>query len=338
MGLDDLYLEITEVNYGQVEILLEMTPDMRRFHLEDTRPIVLRGQGFNALMQEFRGNWFSAWYSRYWIKRPTTLNAKGDMPFLELRIGWRGIIKGSMEAISDPELKMHYFTISFDTHINTTALFEQAALYETFDIHIDVRMLHEFGVDYKVLQEFIDRVLTGKPGNIGNTTYSCPKIMIDAVFAILTNPYTRKEKRLFMECKIKEILIAALIKIGTPEKILPSVLNSKDKEKLDEARQLIALSVPAYPGNKQICRHTGLNETKLSVGFKHFFGESPYDYFLHQKMLMAKEILLSSDETLEDISVVLNYRWATGFAREFKKHFGYSPSEFRRNHGKGGKR
>lgn len=335
---NNLNIEITEVNYGEVEIFSELTPDMRRFHIEETRPVVLKGQGFKALMQEFRGKWFSAWYSRYWIGRPTILNARGDIPFLELRIGWRNIIKGSMEAISEPELKMHYFTISFDTHINTTAIFEEIAQYETFDIHIDVKMLYEFGVDYKVLHEFIDKVLNGKPGNIGNSTYSCPKIMIDAVFAILTNPYSGKEMKLFMECKIKEILIAALVKIGTPEKILPSVLNSTDKEKLDAARQFIAMSVPSYPGNKQICRHTGLNETKLGVGFKHFFGESPYDYFLHQKMLMAKEMLLSTDESIEMVSIKLNYRWATGFAREFKKHFGYSPSDFMRNHGKARKR
>ncbi|UAY55746.1 hypothetical protein [Arachidicoccus terrestris] len=56
-----------------------------------------------------------------------------------------------------------------------------------------------------MLQEFIDKVLNGKPGNIGNTTYGCPKIMIDAVFAILTNPYCGKEMKLFIECNIKEI-------------------------------------------------------------------------------------------------------------------------------------
>ncbi|UAY55758.1 helix-turn-helix domain-containing protein [Arachidicoccus terrestris] len=335
MGME---LEITESGFGQVEIFNELTPDMQRFHLEGTTPMVLKGQGFKALMQEFRGERFSAWYSRYWIKSPTVLNARGNIPFLELRIGWRNIIRGSMESIDEPELKMHYFTISFDTHVNTTAIFEAAAQYETFDIHIDVRMLYEFGVDYKVLQEFIDKVLTGRAGNIGDTTYSCPKIMIDAVFAILTSPYSGKEKKLFMECKIKEILISALVSIGTPEKILPSVLNSKDKEKLDEARQFIALSVPSYPGNKKICRRTGLNETKLSVGFKHFFGQSPYDYFLHQKMLMAKEMLLSTDDTMEVISAKLDYRWATAFAREFKKHFGYTPSDFARNHGRPRKR
>ncbi|UAY55689.1 hypothetical protein [Arachidicoccus terrestris] len=182
-----------------MQIIGELTSDMRRFHLEGTTPMVLRGQSFKALMQEFRGEWFSAWYSRYWIKSPTILNARGDIPFLELRIAWRNIIRGSMEAINEPELKMHYFTISFDTHVNTTAIFEAAAQYETFDIHIEVRMLYEFGVDYKVLQEFIDKVLTGTAGNIGDTTYSCPKIMIDAVFAILTNPYSGKEMKLFME-------------------------------------------------------------------------------------------------------------------------------------------
>lgn len=327
-------LEIIEVNYGQVQVFKELPPDMKRYHIEDTHPVVLKGKCFKALMQEFKGVWFSAWYSRYWINAPTTLQAKGNIPFLELRIGWRNIIRGSVEAIRDPELKMHYFTISFATHVNTTAVFEQNALYETFDIHIDVRMLYEFGVDYKVLREFIEKVLTGEPGNIGDKTYSCPKTMIDAVFAILTNRYTKYEKKIFLECKIKEILVAALVRIGTPEKILPSVLNSGDKGKLDEARQFIALSVPKYPGNKKICRRTGLNETKLNVGFKHFFHESPYDYFLHQKMLMAKEMLLNTDDTIEVISIKLNYGWATAFAREFKKHFGYSPSDFARNNGR----
>ncbi|MBX2874146.1 MAG: AraC family transcriptional regulator [Saprospiraceae bacterium] len=64
--------------------------------------------------------------------------------------------------------------------------------------------------------------------------------------------------------------------------------------------------------------------------FKKYTGMSPRQYHLELKMRRAKELVLTSDKSIMQISEELNFESIHYFSRYFKKKLGYSPTELRK--------
>ena len=63
--------------------------------------------------------------------------------------------------------------------------------------------------------------------------------------------------------------------------------------------------------------------------FKEYSGKSPHEYRLDARLNMAKNMLKSSDATLEYIAETLNFQSPSYFCRIFKKKFGVTPGNYR---------
>jgi AraC-like DNA-binding protein len=64
--------------------------------------------------------------------------------------------------------------------------------------------------------------------------------------------------------------------------------------------------------------------------FKNFTGISPRQYFLQLKIMRARELLLTTDQSIKEISFQLGFDSIYYFSRFFKQKTGMSPSEFRK--------
>ena len=64
--------------------------------------------------------------------------------------------------------------------------------------------------------------------------------------------------------------------------------------------------------------------------FKNFTGLSPRQYFLQLKIMRARELLLTTDKSIKEISYLLGFESIYYFSRFFKQKTGMSPSEFRK--------
>ena len=63
--------------------------------------------------------------------------------------------------------------------------------------------------------------------------------------------------------------------------------------------------------------------------FKKYTGVSPGQYHLQLKIMRAKDLLISSDKSIKEISYELGFQSIYYFSRIFKKKEGISPSQFR---------
>jgi transcriptional regulator GlxA family with amidase domain len=63
--------------------------------------------------------------------------------------------------------------------------------------------------------------------------------------------------------------------------------------------------------------------------FKNYTGLSPRQYCLQLKIMRAKELLLSTELSVKEISYELGFESIHYFSRMFKQKTGKSPSEFR---------
>lgn len=93
---------------------------------------------------------------------------------MELRISLRNQIAGSWELIRQPELLEMYYQFSFVPHVQTRAVFDSSTQYETFDIHFGLSFLSELGIDYRLLDRFVQKILKERPTDLTPKPRRCP--------------------------------------------------------------------------------------------------------------------------------------------------------------------
>lgn len=74
----------------------------------------------------------------------------------------------------------------------------------------------------------------------------------------------------------------------------------------------------------------GMSEVTFRSIFTNSMGITPIKYINNLKLELAKELLSSSDRSITEIAELSGFHDECYFSREFKKHAGISPSEFRK--------
>ena len=76
-----------------------------------------------------------------------------------------------------------------------------------------------------------------------------------------------------------------------------------------------------------------LSRYHFSRLFKAETGVSPYDYLLGMKMDMARHLLTTTDQRVNEIAYSLGYQSGMGFTMAFTKREGMAPGEYRKRNG-----
>ncbi|WP_407872236.1 AraC family transcriptional regulator [Paenibacillus sp. P36] len=76
----------------------------------------------------------------------------------------------------------------------------------------------------------------------------------------------------------------------------------------------------------------------LSRLFQDRFGQSPLDYLIRIRMDIAKQLICTTDATIEEIAFGLGYQDRYYFSRLFKKYVGMSPNHFKDQNANAGSR
>ena len=77
----------------------------------------------------------------------------------------------------------------------------------------------------------------------------------------------------------------------------------------------------------------GINEFKLKKGFRELFQTSPYQYRLRLCLAKAKELLIETDDTIDEIAAQIGFETYNGFSTAFKKAYLLSPTKYRELNG-----
>lgn len=83
---------------------------------------------------------------------------------------------------------------------------------------------------------------------------------------------------------------------------------------------------------KELAKHCAVSEAALYSAFQKSSDITPNE--LKNRLLLekAKELLISTDKSVEYISDVLNFSSTSYFRKKFKKHFGITPREMRKQY------
>ncbi|AFD07888.1 helix-turn-helix domain-containing protein [Solitalea canadensis] len=136
-------------------------------------------------------------------------------------------------------------------------------------------------------------------------------------------------KRLFLEAKLKELLVLQLEDFKTKNEVdlAESVLRGDDYEKLEEAKVIIEKDYVSPPSLCELARIVSLNEFKLKKGFKELFNTTVHCYVVKLRMEKAQILLNETDYSVREIAYKLGYKNPAYFSTAFKNYHGFVPSE-----------
>jgi AraC-like DNA-binding protein len=79
-----------------------------------------------------------------------------------------------------------------------------------------------------------------------------------------------------------------------------------------------------------LARQVGINEAKLKEGFRELYDISIHSYLQQLRLEKAKQLLLTSEMSVTDITYEIGYSHVTHFTTLFKKELGLTPTEWRK--------
>jgi AraC-like DNA-binding protein len=82
----------------------------------------------------------------------------------------------------------------------------------------------------------------------------------------------------------------------------------------------------------ELARETGLSRTVLSERFRHFLGEAPMIYLTRWRLRLGARGLVATSYSVAQIAIKAGYESEASFNRAFKRHFGLSPAQYRKDH------
>lgn len=177
----------------------------------------------------------------------------------------------------------------------------------------------------------------------------------DLAKRFFSNPWFNPEKPV-MNCEIREELIDSYYKIfhlvqeekpffqfvssGMIIKLIGYIVSFQMQQAfhgkyiqtvIEEVRFLMRENVEKNLDFQKIAAENNVGYSYFRKMFKRFTGISPKQYLLQLKVLRAKELLLSSDKTIKEISFELGFQSIFYFSRIFKEKTGISPSDMRKS-------
>ncbi|MFD1064953.1 AraC family transcriptional regulator [Oceanobacillus locisalsi] len=83
---------------------------------------------------------------------------------------------------------------------------------------------------------------------------------------------------------------------------------------------------------EELAQHMNFHRSYISTIFKKAYGISPTEYLTKVRVREASKMLTDSEESIEEISIKLNFNSAAHLSNTFKSIYGMSPSAYRKKH------
>lgn len=109
----------------------------------------------------------------------------------------------------------------------------------------------------------------------------------------------------------------------------------KGRRAIDAALTLVeeSLRTQTNIGVPEMAEACFLSESHFRRQFTAIMGESPKSYLMRKRMELAEELLRVSEQTVTEISFCCGFHNHSTFYREFVKHYGCNPTEYRERNG-----
>lgn len=135
-------------------------------------------------------------------------------------------------------------------------------------------------------------------------------------------------KRIFMETKIRELILLQLEMHTQKTFETAQILDKSELDKLQQAKAILDNGFIHPPSLMELSRKISLNEFKLKKGFKSCFGDTVRSYIIKLRMNHARKLLKSQLSSVSEVAYECGYKDVSHFSAAFKACYGFSPKKF----------
>ena len=133
----------------------------------------------------------------------------------------------------------------------------------------------------------------------------------------------------FIRSNLKMLLLSILRDAGGRKKRLKTPVALRNENIIvSRTLQYIADHVYDKLSVETVARETGVSASHLTALFHRQMNISPGEYIRRVKLEESKALIREGKMNFSQIAAALNYSTIHHFSRQFKDHFGFSPSEY----------
>jgi AraC-like DNA-binding protein len=116
--------------------------------------------------------------------------------------------------------------------------------------------------------------------------------------------------------------------IQEPEKAEEAHLSASDRAMIERIHAWMDAHLDDETvGVQEMAQEVGMSYSSLYAKLKGLTGKTPQAFMMHYRMNIARELLLAGDLNVSEVAYRVGSSSPSTFSREFKKHFGYPPSQ-----------
>jgi AraC family transcriptional regulator, transcriptional activator of the genes for pyochelin and ferripyochelin receptors len=147
--------------------------------------------------------------------------------------------------------------------------------------------------------------------------------IVDSLFNI---KYEGKTKMMFFRSQITALLSHFF---GQLASLNSKKIKTTEREKLNQAKDILLNNLDNPPSLNEISREIGLNTFKLKKNFKQFFGVPVFKYLQNERLTLAHKMIRNQESTGQEAAWHVGYDSLSSFSNAFEKKFGYRPSQIK---------
>ncbi|MBE6071866.1 MAG: helix-turn-helix transcriptional regulator [Clostridium butyricum] len=155
----------------------------------------------------------------------------------------------------------------------------------------------------------------------------------ESIEHIFSELYFVREKRKEGYMKIKVLELLLFLSDLNIEKELSETkyYNRKHVEIIKKVRNFIIKDITKHYTISQLSEYFNISSSTLKMCFKGVYGSTIYSYLRMYRLQTAQKLLLENSKNITEIAECIGYENPNKFSSAFKKEFGVSPKEYRKD-------
>ena len=267
-------------------------------------------------------------YEEMNLIRNTIIHGEADYEIIELHFKLSGHSARSTENFDYIDFLSNSHNIVYRPPGRSN--YQYIGLCRTLLIRIPVPRFRRYveNMGTAMLDKFLNTIDRQEPTHLSPHNMPVTPGMMQLINAILYCDKQGIYKRVFLEAKAIELFLMQLEQLQAHHCSPLCSLRPDAVEKMHHAKEIALQNFDTPPPLPELARIVGTNVTTLKKDFKEVFGVSVFGFIADVRMEKAKDLLLSGQMNISELSYYLGYSNVANFSSAFKKRFGVSPLKF----------
>lgn len=305
----------------------EIPAGLAEYHIPGTRIMSAVAPFGNFMLQSVEFDGFSWLYSVFQMEEDVSFVIRSFLPLVFGRIILQGNFNYEVRSVGTLQLKESQFNIFYLMELYNTLSLKKGVHVSLEIIYTQYFLLQSLDF-FPAFEVFKTNVVRSVPSLLSGEALCATASMMDALYKIIHSPYSSNVRQFHLDI-IKDVLFQ-MLRVASEQHTFTEKFTITEIERIHAAKEFIDSNVPRHFSISQISRRVGINDQKLKKGFKEIIGIGLYGYLQERILQIAKIAIEQTNRSIKEIALHAGYRNANNFSAAFKKKFGVTPLDWRR--------